>query len=56
MARPIGVKLSINPDAHSVEGLKVVPFGVGIARKGGLTKADVLNTRSLSEITAWLKK
>jgi DNA polymerase (family 10) len=55
LAHEKGVKISINPDAHSVEGLKVVPFGVGIARKGWLTKMDVINTRPLPEIESWLK-
>ncbi len=56
MAKEKGVKISINPDAHSVEGLRVVPFGVGIARKGWLTREDVLNALSLSQITAWLRQ
>ncbi len=56
LAKEKGVKLSINPDAHSTEGLEVVPYGVGIARKGWLTKDDVINTRSLSAITSWLTK
>ena len=43
-AKELGVKISINPDAHSVQGLHVVPFGVGIARKGWLSKEDVINT------------
>ena len=54
-AKELGVKISINPDAHSVEGLHVVPFGVGIARKGWLTKDDVINTRPLAQIESWLK-
>lgn len=53
--RELGVQVSINPDAHSVKGLSVVPFGVGIARKGWLTKSDILNTMSLSKMTAWLE-
>jgi DNA polymerase (family 10) len=56
LAREKGVKISINPDAHSIEGLQVVPFGVGIARKGWLTREDVLNALSLSQITAWLRQ
>jgi histidinol phosphatase-like PHP family hydrolase len=39
-----------------VEGLHVVPFGVGIARKGWLTKEDVFNALPLSKITARLTK
>jgi DNA polymerase (family 10) len=55
-AKEAGAKISINPDAHSVEGLSVVPFGVGIARKGWLSKDDVINTLPLSKISSWLKE
>ncbi len=54
-AKELGVKISINPDAHSVKGLHVVPFGVGIARKGWLAPEDVINTRPLAKIESWLK-
>jgi DNA polymerase (family 10) len=47
---------SINPDAHSPEGLKDVSYGVGIARKGGVTADRVINTRSLEDIQAWLRQ
>lgn len=49
-----GVLLAIDPDAHSVEGLAVWRYGVGIARKGWAKKTDVLNTRTASEVDAWL--
>jgi DNA polymerase (family 10) len=49
-ARDRGVTLSINPDAHSTEGLSDTRYGVGIARKGWLTRADVFNTRSADEM------
>jgi len=49
------VAVSINPDAHSTEGLEDLAYGVGIARKGWLTKGDVLNTRSTEEILKFLK-
>jgi DNA polymerase (family 10) len=55
-AKEAGALISINPDAHSVEGLGVVPFGVGIARKGWLTKDNVINTRPLKAILPWLKE
>jgi DNA polymerase (family 10) len=54
-AKELGVKISINPDAHSIEGLQVVAYGVGIARKGWLCKNDVINTRPLAQIESWLK-
>jgi DNA polymerase (family X) len=49
-----GLLTSINPDAHSPEGLGDVTYGVGIARKGGLTAEHVLNTRGLQDIQDWL--
>ncbi|WP_342647744.1 helix-hairpin-helix domain-containing protein [Mucilaginibacter sp. CSA2-8R] len=45
-----GVLLSVNPDAHRVEGFKDMEYGVLIARKGGVTKNDCLNACSLSQI------
>lgn len=55
-AKKLGVKVSINPDAHSVEGLRDTVYGVGIARKGGLEKNDVVNTMPVSEIEKFLCK
>ncbi len=55
-AKELGVQLVINPDAHAVEQLHVIPFGVGLARKGWLTKDDVLNTWPLAKMEAWLAK
>ncbi len=42
-----GVKLIINPDAHSTEGLEDVRWGVMVARRAGATAADVLNCGDL---------
>jgi histidinol phosphatase-like PHP family hydrolase len=39
-----------------VEGLQDVRFGVGIARKGGLGKSDVLNARPLAGVLEYLGK
>ncbi len=46
-AKAAGVKVSINPDAHHPGGLSDMRYGVGIARKGGLSREDVLNTFDL---------
>ncbi len=53
--KALGIKLSIHPDAHSVDGLSDVVFGIGIARKGWLEKHDVLNTMSVSEMEKFLE-
>ncbi|SEP59824.1 DNA polymerase/3'-5' exonuclease PolX [Neolewinella agarilytica] len=39
-----GVKISINPDAHSMGGMDDIKYGVAAARKGGLTKNGCWNT------------
>jgi DNA polymerase (family 10) len=49
-ARDLGIKAVINPDAHRVEGLQHLYFGVQIARKGWLRKEDVINSLSLGEV------
>jgi len=43
-ARQKGVRIVINPDAHSVSGLDDLQYGVSVARRGWLTKGDVWNT------------
>ncbi|GCE04496.1 DNA polymerase/3'-5' exonuclease PolX [Dictyobacter aurantiacus] len=43
-ARDKGIKIPVNPDAHSVAGIDVMRYGIGIARKGWLRPEDVLNT------------
>lgn len=50
MAVEAGVQCVINPDAHSVEGLQNLYFGVGAARKGWLTAKDVVNCLPLKKI------
>ncbi len=50
MAKEEGVLVSIASDAHGVDGLEVLRYGVGQARRGWLEKRDVLNTRSLREL------
>jgi DNA polymerase (family 10) len=46
-ARRDGVMISIGADAHNIAGLANIDYGVGIARKGGLGPANLLNTRSV---------
>jgi DNA polymerase (family 10) len=50
LAKQKGVKCSINPDAHSTRGLQDLFFGVRSARKGWLTREDVVNCLPLGEI------
>lgn len=54
-ARDKGVMIAIGPDAHSVDGLDDMEYGVGIARKGWLEAKDVLNSKNAKEFLAWRK-
>jgi DNA polymerase (family X) len=54
LAKEQGVKCAINPDAHSTQGLQDLWFGILSARKGWLTRADVVNCLPLSRIAAVL--
>ncbi|MFN2476149.1 MAG: DNA polymerase/3'-5' exonuclease PolX [Chthoniobacterales bacterium] len=56
LAKEKGVKCVINPDAHRVERLQELVFGIGVARKGWLTKADVMNCLPLGKIEAELQR
>ena len=49
------IKISINPDAHSLEGLNHTVYGIEVARKGWLTSKDCFNTLKTKEIEASLK-
>ncbi len=49
-AKRKGVKCVINPDSHRNAHASFLRYGIGIARKGGLTKADVINTLHLEKL------
>lgn len=58
-ARECGALLSINTDAHASPQLKHGVFGISVARRGWLEKADVLNTyplRALKELMSLRKE
>ena len=49
-----GIKISINPDAHSVGGIGDIHFGVFAARKGGLKADQCLNCLTVNEFAKFL--
>lgn len=55
-ARSKGVKCVINCDAHRFEHAGFLRLGAGIARKGWLTREDVINTLPLEKLMAELGK
>ncbi len=56
LAKEKGVKCVINPDAHRVERLQDLWFGVGVARKGWLSKNDVMNCLPLAKMEKALRQ
>ncbi len=48
------VLLSINPDAHYLEGFNDVKYGILAAQKGGLTKEQNLSSFSLQQFETYL--
>lgn len=49
------VMVAINPDAHHVDGIEDIAFGVMAARKGGLLKSACLNTLDVDQFTQWIQ-
>ena len=56
MAKDMGVKIVISTDAHHKEHFQNMRYGIAQARRGWLTKADVVNTLLLSKLEDWFKK
>lgn len=55
-AREVGVPISIGADAHSVSGMGNVEIGLGVARKGWLEAAGVLNARDAEGFLAHARR
>jgi DNA polymerase (family X) len=55
-AKDLGVLISLNPDAHNLEGLDDVAYGVIAARKGWLEPPDVLNSCPSEEVSRLLHR
>jgi DNA polymerase (family 10) len=55
-AKKHGVLVVIATDAHSPDGLDALRYGVLQARRGGLTREDVANTRSWNELRKLLRR
>ena len=49
-AKNLHIPVVISTDAHSTEGLETMRYGILQARRAGLTKADVANTRSWPQL------
>lgn len=54
--RDLGVRFAIDTDAHHVNSLDDMQYGVLTARRGWAQKQDVINTLPLDELEKWLKR
>lgn len=52
----LGIPITINTDAHAIEGMGVMRFGVMQARRAGLTQDQVVNTWPLEQLLGWLSR
>ncbi|MBU4346758.1 MAG: DNA polymerase/3'-5' exonuclease PolX [Candidatus Omnitrophica bacterium] len=55
-AKEIGAKLVIGTDAHTTEQLEMMKLGVSVARRGWLSKNEVINTLAVEELLKTIKK
>jgi DNA polymerase (family X) len=53
-ARELGVKIAIDTDAHSVDHLRFMQYGIDQARRGWLAKGHVVNTLPWLQFRQWL--
>ena len=51
-----GIPIVIDTDAHSIEGLEVMRFGITQARRASLTKQQVVNTWPLDKLLEWIRR
>jgi DNA polymerase (family 10) len=51
-----GVLLAVNSDAHTLQAMGNLKYGVGTARRAWLTKDHVINAWKPEELTSWLKE
>ena len=49
-AKDAGVLIAVNTDAHSIPESERYRYGVNVARRGGLTRDDVINTYPLEKL------
>lgn len=54
-AKKEGLMSAVCPDAHTIEGLDDVTYGVAVARKGWFGKDRILNTKTADELMDWFK-
>jgi len=55
-AKDSGARLSIGTDSHEAEQLQAMKYGIAVARRGWLSRSDVINTLPLEQLLKAIKK
>ncbi len=56
LAKEHGVRIAIGCDAHRVEHMRYMRYGVATARRGWATPDDCLNAQPIETVRQWLKR
>ncbi|MEN6389883.1 MAG: PHP domain-containing protein [Syntrophomonas sp.] len=52
----LGVKMAVNSDAHDINDMQLLEYGIKNARRGWLTKNDIINCWEIDKLRSFLKK
>jgi DNA polymerase (family 10) len=55
-AKELGVKVAVSTDAHSVQDLDLMTYGIDQACRGWLEAGDILNAMPLDEFQSWITR
>ena len=55
-AKKLGIRFCIDTDAHAVEHMDLMRYGVSVARRGWAEKHDIVNTLGYNNFKTWLMK
>jgi DNA polymerase (family X) len=55
-ARERGCLFSINPDAHSIQEIDLIRYGIMIARKGGIQTKEVINCYDINQFNSFINR
>ncbi|MBO8130196.1 MAG: DNA polymerase/3'-5' exonuclease PolX [Candidatus Marinimicrobia bacterium] len=56
LVRELNLKVAINPDAHNIDDITDVEYGMYVARKSGIPKKNILNTWEVGELEEFFRK
>ncbi|MGD2121671.1 MAG: DNA polymerase/3'-5' exonuclease PolX [Gemmatimonadota bacterium] len=55
-AKELGVKVAVSTDAHSIQDLDLMSYGIDQACRGWLETGDILNAMSLEDFEVWVNR